>query len=71
MLPTAADLDDPDAFVHRDSGDLEGGFDFDALDKLLGEAAAGKPDLAKDERPKGDAPGTDQDGTDGKGEPTA
>ena len=57
--------------MHRDSGDLEGGFDFDALDKLLGEAAAGKPDLAKDERPKGDAPGTDQDGTDGKGEPTA
>ncbi|MFD5468078.1 zinc-dependent metalloprotease [Kitasatospora sp. NPDC127059] len=66
MLPTAADLDDPDAFVHRDSGDLEGGFDFDALDKLLGEAAAGKPDLTKPEQP-----GTDEDGTDGKGEPTA
>ncbi|WP_344460204.1 zinc-dependent metalloprotease [Kitasatospora kazusensis] len=42
MLPTAADLDDPDGFVHRGSGEgLEGGFDFDALDKLLGEAAAG------------------------------
>ncbi|MBD0689255.1 zinc-dependent metalloprotease [Streptomyces sp. CBMA123] len=66
MLPTAADLDDPDAFVHRGSGDLEGGFDFDALDKLLGEAAAGKPDLSKPEPPK-----TDEDGTDGKGEPTA
>ncbi len=43
MLPTAADLDDPDGFVHRGSGEgLEGGFDFDALDKLLGEAAAGE-----------------------------
>ncbi|MFJ7245457.1 zinc-dependent metalloprotease [Kitasatospora sp. NPDC098652] len=81
MLPTAADLDDPDAFVHRGSGDLEGGFDFDALDKLLGEAAAGKPDLTKNDPPKGDAPKGDtpngdapkgdQDGTDGKGEPTA
>ncbi|MET8546511.1 zinc-dependent metalloprotease, partial [Kitasatospora sp. NPDC004799] len=67
MLPTAADLDDPDAFVHRGSADdLEGGIDFDALDKLLGEAAAGRPDLTKDERPK-----TDEDGTDGKGGPTA
>ncbi|KJS58571.1 zinc-dependent metalloprotease [Streptomyces rubellomurinus] len=64
MLPTAADLDDPDAFVHRGSGDLEGGIDFDALDKLLGEAAAGntgKPDLTKN----------DDGDTDGKGEPTA
>ncbi|MFJ8625451.1 zinc-dependent metalloprotease [Kitasatospora sp. NPDC093550] len=68
MLPTAADLDDPDAFVHRDTADgLEGGIDFDALDKLLGEAAAGKPDLTKgDGEPKND--GTDSDG---KGEPTA
>ncbi|WP_097240021.1 zinc-dependent metalloprotease [Streptomyces sp. 1331.2] len=68
MLPTAADLDDPDAFVHRGSGDeLEGGLDFDAIDKLLGEAAAGKPDLTKGtEQPKAD----DTD-TDGKGEPTA
>ncbi len=39
MLPTAADLDDPDGFVHREAGAEE--FDFDALDKLLGEAAAG------------------------------
>ncbi|WP_431680353.1 zinc-dependent metalloprotease [Kitasatospora sp. KL5] len=38
MLPTAADLDDPDGFVHRAE---EGGIDFDALDKLLGEAARG------------------------------
>ncbi|MGW3039086.1 zinc-dependent metalloprotease [Kitasatospora sp. NPDC001159] len=66
MLPTAADLDDPDAFVHRGGGDLEGGFDFDALDKLLGEAAAGKPDLTKNDQPK-----ADEGGTDGKGEPTA
>ncbi|MFF7455935.1 zinc-dependent metalloprotease [Kitasatospora sp. NPDC008115] len=74
MLPTAADLDDPDAFVHRGSGDLEGGIDFDALDKLLGEAAAGgaadrgpgsaKPDLTKDD----DGSGDDEQG---KGEPTA
>lgn len=35
MLPTAADLDDPDGFVHRD------GLDFSELDKLLGEAASG------------------------------
>ncbi|MFG3050516.1 zinc-dependent metalloprotease [Kitasatospora sp. NPDC048239] len=68
MLPTAADLDDPDAFVHRGSADgLEGGLDFDAIDRLLGEAAAGgspapdaKPDLTK----------KDED-EDGKGEPTA
>ncbi|MEU9129056.1 zinc-dependent metalloprotease [Kitasatospora sp. NPDC048540] len=43
MLPTAADLDDPDGFVHRPAGDgLEGGIDFDAFDKLLGDAARGK-----------------------------
>ncbi|MFG3223392.1 zinc-dependent metalloprotease [Kitasatospora sp. NPDC048194] len=82
MLPTAADLDDPDAFVHRGGGDdLEGGIDFDAFDKLLGEAAAGKPDLTKGDRPGSDRSGTDQPntdqpntdegGTDGKGEPTA
>ncbi|SDT63030.1 putative hydrolase [Streptomyces sp. TLI_053] len=74
MLPTAADLDDPDAFVHRGSADdLEGGIDFDALDKLLGEAAAGgatgtaRPDLTKN-----DADGDDDgNGNQGKGEPTA
>ncbi|MFF3008087.1 zinc-dependent metalloprotease [Kitasatospora sp. NPDC057940] len=76
MLPTAADLDDPDAFVHRGTGDLEGGLDFDAIDKLLGEAAAGgtaaKPDLTKNDGPaKSDEPKQDGDGTDGKGEPTA
>ncbi|MFE6050098.1 zinc-dependent metalloprotease [Kitasatospora sp. NPDC056446] len=82
MLPTAADLDDPDAFVHRDAGDgLEGGIDFDAIDKLLGEAAAGKPDLTKggdaagpakgDSTEADEQPKTDGTGTDGKGEPTA
>ncbi|MGK5638935.1 zinc-dependent metalloprotease [Streptomyces sp. URMC 126] len=42
MLPTAADLDDPDGFVHREH------LDFSELDKMLGEAAGGgqgKPDL--------------------------
>ncbi|MDF3289504.1 zinc-dependent metalloprotease [Streptomyces silvisoli] len=37
MLPTAEDLDDPDGFVHREEG-----LDFDALDKMLGEAAEGR-----------------------------
>ncbi len=42
MLPTAADLDDPDAFVHHEQPD------FSELDKMLGEAASGgKPDLSK------------------------
>ncbi|MFI0910108.1 zinc-dependent metalloprotease [Streptomyces abikoensis] len=35
MLPTAADLDDPDGFVHREH------LDFSELDKMLGEAAKG------------------------------
>ncbi|GAA1273050.1 zinc-dependent metalloprotease [Kitasatospora nipponensis] len=44
MLPTAQDLDDPDGFVHRGGDEpAEGGLDFDAIDKLLGEAAAGGP----------------------------
>ncbi len=34
MLPTAADLDDPDAFVHHEQPD------FSELDKMLGDAAA-------------------------------
>ncbi|MFF5128379.1 zinc-dependent metalloprotease [Streptomyces syringium] len=51
MLPTAADLDDPDGFVHREH------LDFSELDKMLGEAAgsgSAKPDLKKDSA--GDAP---------------
>ncbi|WP_329572481.1 zinc-dependent metalloprotease [Kitasatospora sp. NBC_01266] len=43
MLPTASDLDDPDGFVHPGGVEVaEGGLDFDAIDKLLGEAAAGR-----------------------------
>ncbi|MYS25107.1 putative hydrolase [Streptomyces sp. DvalAA-14] len=41
MLPTAADLDDPDGFVHRES------FDFSELDQMLGEAAEEAVDLQK------------------------
>ncbi|WP_280672357.1 MULTISPECIES: zinc-dependent metalloprotease [unclassified Kitasatospora] len=61
MLPTATDLDDPDGFVHRGGQEpIEGGLDFDAIDKLLGEAAAGRQapkDAPTDEptdRPKDD-----------------
>ncbi|MEU1626267.1 zinc-dependent metalloprotease [Streptomyces sp. NPDC020096] len=54
MLPTAEDLDDPDGFVHREEG-----LDFDALDKMLGEAAEG--------RERGDAePKKDSGEEDGK-----
>ncbi|WP_405587270.1 zinc-dependent metalloprotease [Streptomyces sp. NBC_01190] len=43
MLPTAADLDDPDGFVHREP---EESLDFSELDKMLGEAVNGpaRPD---------------------------
>ncbi len=62
MLPTAADLDDPDGFVHRESDDEE--FDFAALDKMLGEAASGhvKDTLDKNAGSK-DAGGKGGDGT--------
>ncbi|MYR59126.1 hydrolase, partial [Streptomyces sp. SID625] len=49
MLPTAADLDDPDGFVHREQ------LDFSELDKMLGEAASGKPDLHKKDPGEGRA----------------
>lgn len=58
MLPTAADLDDPDGFVHREQ------IDFSELDKMLGEAASGggeKPNLKKDD---------DSESGDGKGDGT-
>ncbi|MFF1873061.1 zinc-dependent metalloprotease [Streptomyces sp. CB03911] len=72
MLPTAADLDDPDGFVHRGSADdAEGGFDFDALDKLLGEAAAGKGGTGDGKGGTKGADGTEGTDEDGKGEPTA
>ncbi|MFF4161127.1 zinc-dependent metalloprotease [Streptomyces sp. NPDC001678] len=57
MLPTAADLDDPDGFVHREH------LDFSELDKMLGEAAKGTGEKPAGER---EAEGKD-DG--GKGEP--
>ncbi len=58
MLPTAADLDDPDGFVHHEQ------LDFSELDKMLGEAAGGapsKPDLNKpvideEDRPESGSP---------------
>lgn len=66
MLPTAADLDDPDGFVHREHAD------FSELDKLLGDAAAkGRTDLSKDagEQADGGAGGSAADtssGTEGE-----
>lgn len=63
MLPTATDLDDPDGFVHRGSEEpAEGGLDFDAIDKLLGEAAAGD-DKGGD---KGSDKGSDKGQTNGQ-----
>ncbi|MEV6107677.1 zinc-dependent metalloprotease [Streptomyces sp. NPDC051940] len=63
MLPTAADLDDPDGFVHREQ------LDFSELDKMLGDAARG--DDAPDDGPsKGDGPSKDDgpsEGEDGSG----
>ncbi|GAA0470420.1 zinc-dependent metalloprotease [Streptomyces sp. NPDC046215] len=56
MLPTAADLDDPDGFVHREH------LDFSEIDKMLGEAAGGgpaKPDLKKDSGDTGADEGDD------------
>lgn len=50
MLPTAADLDDPDGFVHREQ------LDFSELDKMLGEAAKGSAAGTSDEAGK---PGND------------
>lgn len=49
MLPTATDLDDPDGFVHREH------LDFSEIDKMLGEAAGGRPE------DKGDDEGKDDD----------
>ncbi|MBY8888260.1 zinc-dependent metalloprotease [Streptomyces sp. PTM05] len=71
MLPTAADLDDPDGFVHREA---EEAFDFDALDRMLGDAARGEGGGSKgskedggpsDDGPSGDGPS--EDGPSGSG----
>ncbi|MFF4221702.1 zinc-dependent metalloprotease [Streptomyces sp. L500] len=53
MLPTAADLDDPDGFVHREH------LDFSELDKMLGEAAKGAQGSAGSQG----APGTPDPGS--------
>ncbi|MEZ0066090.1 putative hydrolase [Streptacidiphilus sp. MAP12-20] len=54
MLPTAADLDDPDGFVHGAATEelAEGGIDFTKLDEMLNEAAGRGPDSAKPETDK-------------------
>ncbi|RAG86241.1 hydrolase [Streptacidiphilus pinicola] len=66
MLPTAADLDDPDGFVHGAAApDLgEGGIDFTKLDELLNEAAERRPDAA------GGAQGGASESTSGADKPT-
>ncbi|WP_431781139.1 zinc-dependent metalloprotease [Streptomyces chumphonensis] len=58
MLPTAADLDDPDGFVHHEHAD------FSELDRMLGAAAQGTAPEKPEKRAGGDADG---DG-DGRGE---
>ena len=73
MLPTAADLDDPDGFVHRDV------IDFSELDKLLGDAASGAAGDAADaarqkqererEREREDGGADGDSGTPGSGTP--
>ncbi|MCF3102804.1 zinc-dependent metalloprotease [Streptomyces roseoverticillatus] len=59
MLPTAADLDDPDGFVHREH------LDFSEIDKMLGEAARGKGEQGGEDG-KGEKPGADGEGDDKK-----
>ncbi|MFH8786171.1 zinc-dependent metalloprotease [Streptomyces roseoverticillatus] len=59
MLPTAADLDDPDGFVHREH------LDFSEIDKMLGEAARGKGEQGAEDE-KGEEPGADGKGDDKK-----
>ncbi|RKN47122.1 zinc-dependent metalloprotease [Streptomyces hoynatensis] len=66
MLPTAADLDDPDGFVHREQ------LDFSELDRLLGDAAGERgPRLGKDGEdgeegtPGGHGEAAGEDGKDG------
>ncbi|MBU7596518.1 zinc-dependent metalloprotease [Streptomyces sp. P38-E01] len=65
MLPTAADLDDPDGFVHREH------VDFSELDRLLGDAAEGRKDAGRRTDRGADEGGsegrTESDGDDGKG----
>ncbi|WP_042412235.1 zinc-dependent metalloprotease [Streptacidiphilus anmyonensis] len=68
MLPTAADLDDPDGFVHgAATPDLaDGGIDFSKLDEMLNEAAGRRPGAPGAE--KGPDDGSDKDGPAGEGQ---
>jgi uncharacterized membrane protein YgcG len=59
MLPTAADLDDPDGFVHRES------FDMSELDRILGDAA---DEAVKRQREPGAEPGEGGSGEGGAAE---
>jgi putative hydrolase len=59
MLPTAADLDDPDGFVHRES------FDMSELDRILGDAA---DEAVKRQREPGAEPGEGGSAEGGAGE---
>jgi putative hydrolase len=59
MLPTAADLDDPDGFVHSEA------VDFSELDKMLGEAASGGHDRGSAPSDGSDAASGSSDAPDG------
>ncbi|WP_461030773.1 zinc-dependent metalloprotease, partial [Streptomyces sparsus] len=63
MLPTAADLDDPDGFVHHEQAD------FSELDRMLGDAAGGgTPGEGEGaDGPAAEGPGSEGDGPKGEG----
>jgi putative hydrolase len=74
MLPTAADLDDPDGFVHRgDAGSTEDGLDFDAIERLLGEAAGGSggPSAQSSDEPSSEPSDEPKDRDEKKDDPEA
>jgi len=56
LLPTSADLDDPDGFVHAgDTGSEDGvEFDFSGLDELLGGGTGDSGAAAEDKKDEGD-----------------
>ncbi|WP_326807562.1 zinc-dependent metalloprotease [Streptomyces sp. NBC_01775] len=59
MLPTAADLDDPDGFVHREQPD------FSELDRMLGDAAAQSGDAASERGEKSGSEGGSEESSKG------
>lgn len=63
MLPTAADLDDPDGFVHHEQAD------FSELDRMLGDAAGGSTPGEGEgaDGPAAEGPGSEGDGPKGEG----